>query len=159
MKTGACGKDVWLPCVVLLSTSVMPPPNKWANARPLPFDVNQWLCAFFCGSKSAAREEKMGTLMSFSSWATSQCCLFDSQPSLLVFESQGGSISYPCWEKKGNLVYLKEHAGLRGLFPQRGGYESECQSDSPQSHTTSASACCQEAPSLTPSPLPPFLSS
>lgn len=31
-----------------------------------------------------------------------------------------GSVSYPCWERKGDLVYLKEHAGLRGLFPQRG---------------------------------------
>lgn len=66
--------------------------------------------------------------MSFSSCATSQCCVFLSQPSTLIFESQGGSVSYPCWEKKGDLVCLKEHAGLRGLFPQRGGYESECHS-------------------------------
>ena len=69
-----------------------------------------------------------------------------------------GSVSYPCWEKKGDLVYLKEHAGLRGLFPQRGGYESECHSDSTHSHTASASACCQGAPALTSSPLLPFLS-
>lgn len=93
--------------------------------------------------------------MSFSSCATSHCCLFDFQPSSLVFESQGASVSYPCWEKKGDLVYLKEHVGLRGLFPQRGGYESECHSDSTHSHTASASACCQVAPVSTSSPLPP----
>lgn len=67
-----------------------------------------------------------------------------------------GSVSYPCWEKKGDLVYLKEHAGLRGLFPQRGGYESECHSDSTHSHTASASACCQGAPALTSSTSPSF---
>lgn len=72
-----------------------------------------------CFLESVATEEETETLMSLSSSATS-CCLFDFQPSSLVFESQGGSVSYPCWEKKGDLVYLKEHAGLRGLFPQRG---------------------------------------
>lgn len=89
---------------------------------------NQWLCPFFHSSDSAIQEEEIGTLMSFSRRATSRCCVFLSQPSSLIFESQGGSISYPCWEKKGDLVCLKEHAGLRGLFPQRGGYESECHS-------------------------------
>lgn len=101
----------------------------------------------------------MGALMSFSGCATSHCCLFDFLPSSLVFESQGGSVSYPCWEKKGDLVYLKEHAGLRGLFPQRGGYESECHSDSAHCHTTSVSACCQGSPALTSSRPPPLPSS
>lgn len=95
----------------------------------------------------------MGTLMSFSSCATSHCCLFDFQPITGIWITRG-SVSYPCREKKGDLVYLKEHAGLRGLFPQRGGYESECHSDSAHSHTTSASACCQGAPALTSPPLP-----
>lgn len=40
--------------------------------------------------ESAATEEETETLMSLSSSATS-CCLFDFQPSSLVFESQGGA--------------------------------------------------------------------
>lgn len=141
------------------SMKALPPPKKTANGRPLLM----WQPMTSClppWQRVSCRKGQVGDIDVFSRRATSHCCLFDFPSSSLVFESQGGAFHILAGRRRGDRVYLKEHAGLRGLFPQRGGYESEseCHSDSTHSHTASASACCQGAPHYDSSPLLPFLS-
>lgn len=93
----------------------MAPPNKQANQRPLPsvwanVITPPWVSCHRGGDGDADVSLQQRHVM-----------LSIRFPALIsgIWITRG-SVSYPCWEKKGDLVYLKEHAGLRGLFPQRG---------------------------------------
>lgn len=92
-----------------------PPPNKQANQRTLPsvwanVIVPPWVSCHRGGDRDADVSLQQRHVMLSIRFAALMSGIWITR----------GSVSYPCWEKKGDLVYLKEHAGLRGLFPQRG---------------------------------------
>lgn len=93
----------------------MPPPNKQANQRPLP---SVWANVIAPPWVSCHRGGDRDTDVSLQQRHVMLSIRFPALISGIWITR--GSVSYPCWEKKGDLVYLKEHAGLRGLFPQRG---------------------------------------
>lgn len=75
--------------------------------------ANQWLCAFRVRKEAARDIDVFPELLGITLLSIRFPALI---PGIWIAR---GSVSYPRSEKKGDLVYLKEHAGLRGLFPQR----------------------------------------
>lgn len=93
----------------------MPPPNKRANGRSLPSVLTN---DFEPPRVSCQRGGNQNIAVSLQQRHITSSLRFLALVTGIWITR--GSVSYPCWEKKGDLVYLKEHAGLKGLFPQRG---------------------------------------
>lgn len=126
-KLYGCMLTVWLQSMLCLYNHCNATSQKAANCRPLPpVLTNDFVPPCVTACKQPAR-----SMMSFSSSATSRCCLFHR--SFLVFESQGERFISSLRGEGGSC--LSERAcWIKGLFPQRGGYQSECHSGSTALH-------------------------